>query len=63
MLGLYFSGTGNTKHCVTEFVKFFDEKNESFSIETPGINKIIEKHELIIFGYPIYFSNTPKIVN
>lgn len=62
MLGVYFSGTGNTKYCVTKFVKYFDEKHKAISIETPGIDKIIAKHDIIVFGYPIYFSNIPKIV-
>lgn len=62
MLGMYFSGTGNTRYCVTKFVEYFDEKNIAISIETPGIDKIIANQDVIVFGYPIYFSNTPKIV-
>ena len=62
MVGIYFSGTGNTKHCVEEFVKYFDGDNAVISIESPNILDILGKHKFIIFGYPIYFSNAPKIV-
>jgi len=62
MIGVHFSGTGNTKHCVEEFVKHFDGENTVISIEAPNVTEILDKHELIILGYPIYYSNTPKIV-
>lgn len=62
MTGIYFSGTGNTKHCVEEFIHCFDVKNQSYSIETPEIEKYLAKENIIVFGYPVYFSNAPKIV-
>jgi NAD-dependent dihydropyrimidine dehydrogenase PreA subunit/flavodoxin len=62
MTGLYFSGTGNTKHCVEEFVQHFDPKNQTFSIETAGLESLLADETLIVFGYPVYFSNIPKIV-
>lgn len=62
MLGVYFSGTGNTRHCVEKFVKQYDHSNIAIPIETPNLNKILIEHNIIVFGYPIYFSNAPKIV-
>ncbi len=62
MTGLYFSGTGNTKHCVEEFVHCFDLKNKAFSIETPGLDQLLKNEDTIIFGYPTHFSNAPKMV-
>lgn len=62
MIGVYFSGTGNTRHCVEEFVKCFDVNSDVVSIEMPAVNEIISEHDFIVFGYPVYFSNTPKIV-
>jgi ferredoxin/flavodoxin len=62
MIGLYFSGTGNTKYCVTEFVKCFDKENTAVPIEYPEVKKLVDGHDIIVFGYPVYFSNTPKIV-
>lgn len=62
MVGLYFSGTGNTKHCVEEFVKNVDHENRSFSIESPHFDSFLFDDPIIVFGYPIYYSNIPKIV-
>ncbi len=52
MTGIYFSGTGNTKHCVEEFVHCFDVKNKLYSIETPEIDKHFTEENIIVFGYP-----------
>ena len=62
MLGLYFSGTGNTKHCVETFVKQYNADCVSISIEDPNVLEQISAQDTIVFGYPIYFSNTPKII-
>jgi len=62
MIGIYFSGTGNTKHCVEAFVKQYDENCVAVSIEDPEILGSILAHDMIVFGYPVYFSNAPKIV-
>jgi ferredoxin len=62
MTGIYFSGTGNTKYCVEEFVCFFDNNNKVFSMETPGLGNYLENEDIIVFGHPVYFSNAPKIV-
>ena len=62
MTGLYFSGTGNTKHCVEEFIRCFDTNNKAFSVETPNLDTILADEDFIVFAYPVYFSNIPKIV-
>lgn len=62
MLGVYFSGTGNTKHCVETFVKEYDKNGIALSIESPNVIEEIAIYDTIVFGYPIYFSNLPKIV-
>lgn len=62
MLGLYFSGTGNTKHCVEVFVKQWEENSVAVSIESPSVFREIEQHDTLVLGYPIQFSNIPKIV-
>ncbi len=62
MTGLYFSGTGNTKHCVEEFVRCFDMHNKAFSIEIPELEQLLAGENLLVFGYPIHFSNAPKMV-
>ncbi len=62
ILGIYFSGTGNTRHCVETFVKQYDENCSAISIKDPHIVREIAKHQLLVVGYPIYFSNAPKIM-
>lgn len=62
MVGIYFSGTGNTQYCIEEFVKQFGHTNPVISIEDHRIYDAIDHHEMLVFGYPIYFSNAPKIV-
>jgi ferredoxin/flavodoxin len=62
MTGLYFSGTGNTKHCVEEFVHCFDLSNQVISIETPNLENLLADETMIVFGHPTCFSNIPKIV-
>ena len=61
ILGIYFSGTGNTKHCVEAFVKQYDNNGTAISIEHPNVIEEISAHDTIVLGYPVYFSNMPKI--
>jgi ferredoxin/flavodoxin len=62
MTGLYFSGTGNTQYCIEKFVQSIDPENQAFSIETPGLDNLLADETFIVFGYPVYFSNVPKMV-
>lgn len=62
MIGIYFSGTGNTKYCLEEFIRQSSNNGEIFSIESGNAVSEIEKHKDIILAYPIYYSNLPKIV-
>ena len=34
----------------------------AISIETPDASSVIAQHDVIVFGYPVCFSNAPKIV-
>ena len=52
MIGLYFSGTGNTKHCVETFVRCFDDNNQAFSIETQELDRLLARETMIVFGHP-----------
>jgi len=61
LLGVYFSGTGNTKFCIEKFCHY-SGGSEPLSIEDSGVVEAIRTSEEIIFGYPVYFSNIPKIV-
>ncbi len=62
MIGLYFSGTGNTQYCVERFVKKIDETALCFSIEDNRFHNYLKNEMDIVFGYPIYFSNIPIFV-
>lgn len=61
LLGIYFSGTGNTKYCLERFLNYYDG-SQPVSIESPNAIEAIRKSQNIVFGYPIYYSNIPKIV-
>ncbi|MDE6618205.1 MAG: EFR1 family ferrodoxin [Clostridiales bacterium] len=61
MIGVYFSGTGNTKHCVEYFLNRFDG-GRAYAIESEGVTAAIQSSDEIVFAYPVYYSNLPKIV-
>lgn len=62
MIGVYFSGTGNSKHCIEKFIQEYDAEVAVFSIEDQELLREIEQHEEIVFAYPVQYSNIPKIV-
>ena len=62
MIGIYLSGTGNTKHCVEKLVCLIDDTAKCVPLEYPQIVSILEKRETIILGYPTQFSNAPFMV-
>lgn len=61
MIGVYFSGTGNTKYCLEKFLKYFNE-NKLYSIEDKNCIKEIKENSYIALAYPIYYSDLPIIV-
>lgn len=62
MVGIYFSGTGNTKYCTEKFMNYYEMGLPSFSIEDAGVIHAMKQNKQIVFAYPVYFSNIPKIV-
>lgn len=63
MIGIYFSGTGNSKHCCEYLVKRLDNDSACLSIEDDGVIDTIKNSSKIVFAYPVYYSNLPKIVH
>jgi ferredoxin len=63
MTGLYFSGTGNTKYCIEHFLKLAGNDNGAVSIEAKNRDDVFSGEDIIVFAYPICFSNIPKIVH
>lgn len=62
MIGIYLSGTGNTKHCVEKLLNLLDPDAVSLPLENPESAKMIEAEDTIILGYPTQFSNAPFMV-
>lgn len=62
MIGVYFSGTGNSKYCVEKFLQEYDAQAMTFSIEDNELLNQIDRHTDIAFGYPVQYSNIPKIL-
>lgn len=62
MVGVYFSGTGNTSYCVKKFMEEYDRTEAVFSIEDEDVVREICAHREIVMGYPVQFSSIPKIL-
>ena len=62
MLGIYFSGTGNTKHCVEKLTFLLDKAAMTMPLESPDIIEKIKSDDTLIFGYLTQFSNAPYMV-
>lgn len=62
MVGIYLSGTGNTKHCIEKLLHSLDETAQTVPIENVNAEKVLEHHNFIILAYPVQFSNVPVMV-
>ena len=60
MNGIYFSGNGNTKHCMETFVNATGGR--AVSIESPEALELLKTESEIALGYPTHYSNIPTIV-
>ena len=62
MVGVYFSGTGNTRYCIGKFVHGLEPDAACIGIEHPSAAQAMAQSDFIVLAYPIYFSNLPKIM-
>lgn len=62
MLGIYFSGTGNTEHCIRTLASAVCEDADVIALEDDKAIEKIRKEDVIYFGYPVQFSNAPYFV-
>ena len=62
MVGIYFSGTGNSKYAAELFCKEYDKESGAYSIEDTEALAAVADADLIIFAYPVQFSTVPKIM-
>lgn len=63
MVGIYFSGTGNSRYCLETFLSECGTGAKAYSIEQEEAVPQIKNHEVIIFSYPVQYSTLPKILN
>ncbi|MDD3251470.1 MAG: EFR1 family ferrodoxin [Lachnospiraceae bacterium] len=62
MIGLFLSGTGNTKHCTELFLHAWDERACAVPIESPDAAKLAAAQDVILLAYPTQFSNIPYMI-
>ena len=59
MVGIYLSGTGNTKYCIEKLVSLIHSSAKAIPMESPEAISAIQQNEEIYIGYPTQFSNAP----
>lgn len=62
MIGIYFSGTGNSKYAVELFCREYENETPVFSIEDSEAIAAISKADMLVIGYPVQYSTVPKIL-
>ena len=62
MVGIYFSGTGNSKYALEFFLSKYDRTAKAYSIEDKNITTYIKNNKEIAFSYPVQYSNIPKML-
>ena len=63
MIGIYFSGTGNSRYALEIFIREYDNNSVLFSIEDKNLIEQINRHDEIVFSYPVQYSAVPKILS
>ena len=62
MIGIYMSGTGNTKHCLEKLLSKLDPKAGIIPVNSPEAVTAIRANDEIYLAYPTQFSNMPYMV-
>lgn len=62
MIGIYFSGTGNSRDAAERFLLECGYAADAFAIEGEEAAAQLEKHDEVVFAYPVQYSAVPKIV-
>lgn len=63
MIGLYFSGTGNSKWAAQRLLQECGFAGESCAIEEEQAAEMLAAHEEVLFAYPVQYSALPKLVS
>lgn len=61
-IGIYFSGTGNSRYAVELFCAEYDKSVCVFSIEDDNVIKAVKNEDMLIFAYLVKYSTVPKIL-
>lgn len=48
MIGIYLSGTGNTKHCIEKLAYLMDSKSKTIPLEDDNVIEEIKKNDTVI---------------
>ncbi len=62
MIGIYMSGTGNTKHCIEKLLSIVEPSARIIPIESSDAAPAIKENEEIYMAFPTQFSNMPYMV-
>lgn len=62
MLGIYFSGTGNSRYALETFLNLLDESAKVCSIEDENTAARIKENQELVFAYSVQYSNIPKML-
>lgn len=62
MIGIYMSGTGNTKHCIEKLIHLLDEKAKTVPMESGLARDALKEHSFVVIAYPVQYSNIPMMV-
>lgn len=62
MIGLYFSGTGNSRWAVERLLQECGFPAQAYAIEDEQAADRLAAHEEVVFAYPVQYSALPKLV-
>lgn len=62
MIGVYLSGTGNSKRCLEKLIHGLEPGAECIPMESTDVVTKIAEHETVFLAYPTQFSNAPYMV-
>ena len=62
MVGIYFSGTGNSRYALEVFLSKYDESAKTFEVGDESALDYIKDNDEIVFSYSVQYSNIPKML-
>lgn len=62
MIGIYFSGTGNSRYALEIFIKKYGNGAVLYSIEDEKAVEELDNHDEVVISYPVQYSTVPKFL-